>query len=291
MGSISLENQDPEQQDDWSDYKNVVAGDVLRRTREHYGLSIDDVEKHLHIRRSYLEALEEGAYDVLPGRVYALGFVRSYSDFLGLDGNKMIQLFKLQLADKHAKPELHFPISASESKLPNLYVLGSSLAVFVGVIIMFVMFDHKREAVPIPAPQDVLEQVGAVTGVVPFNSHDSASGMDFTQLNAIAPASGVDPSVIQPDKPSRIVIYARDSSWVDITDKTGKSVFAQVLSAGERFDVPDIDGLVMNVGNLGGLSLTLDGRELNPLGNEGQQGRDFALTPSSLEPFLKTVEN
>ncbi|PZO78204.1 MAG: DUF4115 domain-containing protein, partial [Micavibrio aeruginosavorus] len=79
-------------------------GEILRRTRVHYGQSLQQIEGVLRIRASQLDALEQGDVSQLPGRVYAIGFVRSYSEYLGLDGDKMVHLFKEQSVGKQKKP-------------------------------------------------------------------------------------------------------------------------------------------------------------------------------------------
>lgn len=68
-------------------------GRVLRSTRESLGYDLDEIEEKTKIRKRYLLALEEGDWSVLPGRVYARGFVRSYADVLGLDGLELLQQY------------------------------------------------------------------------------------------------------------------------------------------------------------------------------------------------------
>ncbi|SIS89509.1 helix-turn-helix domain-containing protein [Alicyclobacillus vulcanalis] len=68
-------------------------GQVLRAKRESLGLTIEDIEERTKIRKRYIEALESGQWDVLPGRVYARGFVRSYAEVLGLDGSELLDKY------------------------------------------------------------------------------------------------------------------------------------------------------------------------------------------------------
>lgn len=116
------------------DHTDLPVGEILRRTRVHYNQSIEDVAGFMRIRASQLDAIERGDLDQLPGRVYAIGYVRTYSEYLGLDGEKMIQLFKQQSIGKTQKPELHFPVAASESKAPNISLIIVSLAALVLII-------------------------------------------------------------------------------------------------------------------------------------------------------------
>jgi len=62
-------------------------GASLREARLRRGLSASDVERELRIRERYLRALEEERWELLPGEAYAKGFLRTYADFLGLDGD------------------------------------------------------------------------------------------------------------------------------------------------------------------------------------------------------------
>ena len=61
-------------------------GRILERTRQDRGLSLQDAERATKIRKRYLEGLERDDYTVLPDAVYAQGFLKTYANFLGLDG-------------------------------------------------------------------------------------------------------------------------------------------------------------------------------------------------------------
>lgn len=68
-------------------------GQVLRTQREELGLELNELENRTKIRKRYLIALEEGDWTILPGEVYARGFVRSYAEALGLDGRDLLQRY------------------------------------------------------------------------------------------------------------------------------------------------------------------------------------------------------
>ncbi len=118
---------------------DLAVGEILRRTRIHYDQTLADIERALHIRATLLEALEAGDYDRLPGRVYVIGFIRSYSEYLGLDGEKMVGLFKKQAGAKAAPPpalaRTFEPSQASDMKMPRPWQIGLSI---VGVLIILI---------------------------------------------------------------------------------------------------------------------------------------------------------
>ncbi|WP_319415452.1 helix-turn-helix domain-containing protein [Marispirochaeta aestuarii] len=69
-------------------------GEKLRSRRQEEGYSLDQVCRDTNIAKSYLEALEQEDFSAFPGEPYLIGFLRNYSDYLGLDVNEMISLYK-----------------------------------------------------------------------------------------------------------------------------------------------------------------------------------------------------
>ena len=63
----------------------IEIGQILREAREDLKNSLEDVAKSLRIKKEYLMALEEGNFDSLPGTTYVSGFLKSYTQYLGLN--------------------------------------------------------------------------------------------------------------------------------------------------------------------------------------------------------------
>ena len=72
-----------------------AVGRLLRDQREARGLSLTDVEKSLRIRRSHLEAIEDGRFDKLPGAAYIPAFLRAYAAHVDLDPEKVMTAYHL----------------------------------------------------------------------------------------------------------------------------------------------------------------------------------------------------
>ena len=66
-------------------------GGSLREARLKRGLTPADVQKAIRIRDRYLQALEEERWELLPGDAYVKGFLRTYADYLGLDGSLYVE--------------------------------------------------------------------------------------------------------------------------------------------------------------------------------------------------------
>ena len=71
-------------------------GDQLRHARENKSLSLEEIEKATGIRKRFLQAMEEGRFDVLPGPIQLRGFLRNYANYVGLNGDQMLALYERQ---------------------------------------------------------------------------------------------------------------------------------------------------------------------------------------------------
>jgi len=68
-------------------------GNTLSRARRARGISLEDVERDTHVSRRYLHALEMEDFAIFPAPVYARGFLRTYSRYLGLNPEELIRVF------------------------------------------------------------------------------------------------------------------------------------------------------------------------------------------------------
>src|SRR5437764_9058889 len=73
-------------------------GGSLRAARLKRELTPTDVQKAIRIRDRYLQALEEERWELLPGDAYVKGFLRTYADYLGLDGNLYVEEYNSRFA-------------------------------------------------------------------------------------------------------------------------------------------------------------------------------------------------
>lgn len=70
---------------------SIYVGRELRKKREEKNISLTQVSEELHIRSTYLQAIENGRPEILPSSVQGRGFVRMYSDFLGFDTDAIMK--------------------------------------------------------------------------------------------------------------------------------------------------------------------------------------------------------
>lgn len=134
-----------------------TVGQDLRAARLRRGDDLASVSRALKIRKDHLEALEEDRLDALPGRTYAVGFVRAYADYLGLDAVQLVERFKDEIAGRDTGPTAvsGLPAHEEEPRLPHGWVI---IAVIIVVLVVFGIYqlavsaDRMLQPVaPVPA--------------------------------------------------------------------------------------------------------------------------------------------
>ncbi len=356
------------------------VGMLLREKRESFRQDLYTVAGQLHIRLSYLKAIEDGRFKDLPGLTYASGFVRSYSDYLGLDGEEMVRRFREEIAGTERQVQLIFPSLATEGKIPSgaILLLSGFLAV-MAYGVWYYLADRQKSLLDLvpevpaqlrallgtqppantsasgsgetkpagaaavasggpvvthdapvvapppapppppatvvlvspsdlaPLPSEITALIAAaeaapVAGTTPVGSTamSSTAGTAATSTSPVATTTASAGSAAAPVAPAatpakpagqvvvanpgaRVKLMARMDSWVQIYDKAGKSYFSAVLRAGQTIEVPNLPGLLLTTGNIGGLDILIDGQALAALGSVGLVKRDLPLDVASLK--------
>lgn len=94
---------------------------------------MEDAETETKIRIKYLEALEEGRYDILPGNVYTQGFLIKYADYLDLSKEKLLTQFKAERGDKE-KVNL-----VPERRIKERWFFITPKIMTIGFIVLFIV--------------------------------------------------------------------------------------------------------------------------------------------------------
>ena len=128
------------------------AGRKLTEARQQLGLSIAEIADRIRVRREYLEALEDMNVKMLPGKAYALAFLRSYARTLGLDEKAIVEQFQEEcaLTREDATKPIRNPKSRPHPERPWLV----AAAVLLGAVgfVGWRALQHE-EARPVISPE------------------------------------------------------------------------------------------------------------------------------------------
>lgn len=291
------------------------VGATLRAARLNRGVDTDQVAATLKMRKDHVEAIEDNDFARLPGRTYAIGFVRAYARFLGLDAEVMVKRFKEESAGReHDRPvELVFPDAPEEKRAANGSLLLVAMLIAAGVAgAIFVSMPQRHVTVEAPAKPDTAAVVvnetpqpvydGAQTpdvpvepAVLPPAAPSGSTPPAASTAIAAAPAPATPPAAAAPEGAprvfgsenagARIVFHATAQTYILVKEMgpTGKvTILDRTLNAGESYRAPNKPGILLITGNAGGLDVEIDGKKVGTLGKSGETLRNIPVDASQL---------
>jgi cytoskeleton protein RodZ len=185
----------------------LSLGRELRRAREVRGFSLEQIAAETKIKEQYLHALENDRIDLLPGRVYARNWVRSYARVIGADEEELLDYFSYQarLQDA-ARGEVQPQPERLGRKGVTAAALGAAALVTIAVVALSLLAgrgddEPSTTTGTAPAPAEATRPVAPVEATPPPPPATSSAATVGREA-APAPAS-VDPA--PPPPPSRPV--------------------------------------------------------------------------------------
>ena len=271
---------------------------ILKDAREQTKYSIAYCAEHLRIRRVHLQAIEDAQYKELPTAAHGVGFVRSYADFLGLPADKIVEQYRRETRSFSDQTQLLMPVPLNDNRMPNWRIIAACVGFLLFIVIGWNVFSGPSQPV---STVEKLETDNNFSGS-PDETASSATINPLDPQAGLLPAASPNqttlpstpvptPSVALPvaagqtygeTTKSRIELYATQDSWIQIRDINNTPIFSKVLHAGDVYNAPAQSGLLLTVGNAGGLQIRIDGKPLPTLGNTGQILKGISLDAESL---------
>lgn len=117
-------------------------GPIFREARAKSGKTIEDAVRETKIAKKYLIAIEDENFDIFPGETYLLGFLRNYSQFLGLDPDEMVLKYR-----DYKIQEQPAPIEQLTAKPKNTrrYLLTILVALLVISSVLYILLSGRKE--------------------------------------------------------------------------------------------------------------------------------------------------
>jgi cytoskeleton protein RodZ len=274
-------------------YTDLPVGEILRRGRLQYGMSIPEVEHALRIRREHLNALENSNFAALPGRAYVIGFVRTYAEFLNLDGGRVVELLKKQAREGLGSEAqaMNFQISASESRVPSVPIVGVAITMLALLLVIWVAYQNMRLSGvdEFPAVPEDLQSLQAFEknteeSIAPSADNEEPQG---PLIPAEKPVEAVPDVASVPE----VEIKLLDDSWIELRNPEGRVVDARLFRKGEviALDKP-VDEFgntyAITMGNAGGVEIRVGGKSLGTLGETNKVRRNVPLNPKTLKLLM-----
>lgn len=256
--------------------------DELRKEREARGITLAEIAKKTRINIKYLEAIEQGAFDVLP-EAYLRAFIKSYAETIGLSASEVLHKYDLLVSKKYSElssttespttfntsPETHKQIEQEKKRRHAVMIVG-----FIAIAALFglYLFDsvssstNNTHTVETPFREVIKEQ----------EKNKVPVATDTLDTTTVATTVSAEPESLF------LRVTASDSVWITIIrdslpPRTGyllKGRYRTYSAKNEfRFSTDDASAITLYLNNV----------QLQPLGKKGEKIRQLRITAKDLK--------
>jgi cytoskeleton protein RodZ len=240
-------------------------GASFKRARESAGLPLERIAAETRISTRFLAAIENEEFQVLPGGVFNRGFIRSYAERVGLNPDQALADYdKISIAVEEPVEVLRNVERASMRKSDrSLAPIAAGLLLMLVVVFYIVNRSSGTgsAAEPAPTPPAKAEAVPEPAAPAPTPAPPPAS----------LPAAATSALVLD--------FEVKDPSWVRVTTD-GNVALSDTLQPGTKQKFTATSSIDVMIGNAGGASVTINGRDVGVLGKSGEV-RQLTITPEN----------
>lgn len=230
-----------------------TVGELLRSEREKKGISVKEIEAAISIRALYISAIEEDNYTVIPGEVYLKGFIRNYANYLGLDGQEVVNFYRQSqlppsVIDEKIVPErVDTPVEQPQkdnNKSSAKWIMMSVVVVCLVGSAWWLFGNSKSAEEPQASPQ--------------------------VQQSAVVP-NETQPIQATPVQTKPVVLIAKytEQCWTSVT-ADGKTIYEGIPKSNDTMTWEAQKNIIITVGNAGGVEVVANGQSIGKLGGKGE---------------------
>lgn len=287
-----------------------TLGDYLKNKREAQNITLEEASQVTRIGKTILKALENNQFDLIPPKVFAQGFIKSYATYLGLDGSEAVKRYfeALDSLEPEQSPEEE---AIQKNQSQPLFTPGRILLVAIVLVAVFNLWllmrspetenetppksIPEKQSFPPAQPPSVDQQARSdvdIEGPPASKVEESALVIEEKAASgegeemvvaageeiAITEKQSPEPSdlktAVSPSEEMILRIVAVEPAWLRIQRDQNEPSEA-LLRAGESYTVKAQNKFTLKIGNAGGVELFFNGK---PLGNPGKPNEVVELT-------------
>jgi cytoskeleton protein RodZ len=254
-------------------------GQMLKAAREAHDLTQQDVSDSLNLLVRVIDDMETENWGRLPSAAFTRGYLRAYAKVLGIDADEMLQKFDAIAVQVEAQlvlqavPRPRFSVGTLIQKQPGAVLSAAVVLVICGVIVvLWAVWPHAGDStataatVPaVAAPIGQPELAARAPQAANTQLREPVASWDETPVGPAA-TSATDTTNearrISAEGDDRLdFVFAKDS-WVEVKDRAGQRVFADLGRAGESLQLVGQAPFAIVLGNAPGVDLSFNGERV-----------------------------
>ncbi len=254
-----------------------TVGQILSIGRNSKNLSINDISIELKISKSIIIDLENDNIKNNPDIIFNIGHLRSYSNFLELDTDKIIEKFKndLSLNTKEEKKNITPIVENSFFKIEKFFASSIILIIFTSFYFLFIYRnDNETNFALVP---DIPESMEPIVEKANTFSNNLSKSSDINNSDLIKNSSAIASTEFEKDVTSVATLKILNPTWIQIRDKSNNIVLSKLMDKDEEFSYALKLNYNITAGNAGNILVLIDRDVRGKIGKYGDILDSFVL--------------
>lgn len=259
----------------------ATLGQQLKQSREEKSISLQEIAESTHISIRFLQAIENDAYDVLPGGVFNRAFVRKFARQVGFDEEQAVNLYQEQWQEQGGEPERGYQLGVEDFESRQTTGNGLLLS-FVALIVIgslgYAAYQYFTPPVSNSGGGD-LAGANASPGVTP------------TPAPTASPSASPTPTPTPEAAGAMRVHLSAPSEEVWLKVKTDdKEAEQMILQPGRSREYDVSEKIILSIGRVQALKIAINGRDMdfikllpNP---KAIRATDVVITKDNYQQYL-----
>ena len=260
-------------------------GEKLKEARKAKGYTLDDLQQMTKIQKRYLIAIEEGNYDVMPGKFYARAFIKQYADTVGLNGDQLLEEYTDAVPHTHDEeyvekvstdqtrsgknPENIF-LTKVQDYLPTILIGILAVAIVAAIYFAVIktnnqgdedMITKESEEISVSSAESISSEESVAESSGSQESEEETQGIEMQSSTG----STTTYSVTGVSEGSSLTLTASGGdSWISV-EADGTTIDAQLITDGSNLEseVPEgTSSLVVIIGNAPATKVNFNGEDI-----------------------------
>jgi cytoskeletal protein RodZ len=237
-------------------------GQQLKQSREEKGISLQEIAESTHISIRFLQAIENDAYDVLPGGVFNRAFVRKFARQVGFDEEQAVNLYQEQWQEQGGEPERGYQLGVEEYE--SREASGNGLLLSFVALIVLGSLAYAAYQYFTPAVSDAGgSNMAGLNTPTPSNPGTPTPGVTPGATPGATASPSPSPTPQAPAGAMRFQFTAPiEEVWIKVK-ADGKDAEQMVLQPGESREFDVNEEVILSIGRVQSLKIAVNGGELD----------------------------
>ncbi len=274
------------------------TGEFLRKRRELEGISVDDIANQTMIAKKYIEALEQGNYDIFPAEVYAKGFLRNYANAIGFNEKEINELnaqYELEWQESHLDEtyadETHATGQTSKSPEKIAFVEKTNTLLYLIIFILIISLSGFLTFYITMQKTSYYSDPAKILGEEDISQAENTIGKRIEKIKDIIKQEIDKSTVVKPavqvSKKVLVEAFASEKVWMQaIIDN--KKTHEIILEPDKTIKWQADEKIFLTIGNAGGVVFKVNEEYIGALGRKGEVKK--ILVTSSGPKIINTQE-